>query len=87
MSQTTHKPAQPRTTPPLSGLALEIALLFRAENADPFHVLGPQVVERDRATRVVVRVLQPHAAEVAVLFGKHVLLRKGKKNYVVVTAK
>ena len=73
MSQATHNPAKARTSPPLSGVALEIAQLLRAENADPFHVLGPHLVERDAARRVVVRVLQPHAAEVAILIGSSVI--------------
>lgn len=50
--------------PPLS----DNALLLRAEHPDPFGVLGPHEVERDGARRMVVRVIHPFAAEVAVLF-------------------
>ena len=45
----------------------ENARLLRAEHSDPLGVLGPHVVERDGAARLVVRTIQPFAAEVAVL--------------------
>ena len=45
----------------------ENARLLRAEHPDPLGILGPHVVQRDGAARLVVRTIQPYAAEVAVL--------------------
>ena len=50
-------------------LARDLELLLRAENGDPFRVLGPHFEERDGVRRLVIRVLQPHAAAVEVLIG------------------
>ena len=68
MSQATDKQRE-AAAEPLSGLARESALLLRGEHAKAAEVLGPHQVERNGARRVAVRVLQPHAAEVTVLFG------------------
>jgi 1,4-alpha-glucan branching enzyme len=48
----------------------EIELLVRAEHSDPFRVLGPHAVESGGKRTIVIRTLQPHAASVAVLWGK-----------------
>jgi len=52
---------------PASELELELAALARAEHGEPFRLLGPQIVERDRAQRVLVRTIQPYAASVSVI--------------------
>jgi len=45
----------------------EIALLLRAENRDPFRLLGPHLVEEHEQRRVVVRGFFPRASEAFVL--------------------
>ena len=54
-------------------LERDLGLLLRAENGDPFRVLGPHFEEREGVRRLVIRVLQPHAAAVAVLIGNEVI--------------
>ena len=54
-------------------LERDLGLLLRAENGDPFRVLGPHFEERDGVRRLVIRVLQPHAAAVEVLIGNEAI--------------
>ncbi len=54
-------------------LERDLRLLLRAENGDPFRVLGPHFEERDGVRRLVIRVLQPHAAAVEVLIGNEAI--------------
>ena len=67
--------AEPETAVPdvplteQEALERDLGLLLRAENSDPFRVLGPHFEERDGVRRLVIRVLQPHAAAVEVLIG------------------
>lgn len=68
MARLTEKPGAKPSGQKLSGVAQELDLLLRAEHSDPFRLLGPHVVERDGARRVVIRTLQPHAASVEVVF-------------------
>jgi 1,4-alpha-glucan branching enzyme len=49
----------------------DVALLVRAENRDPFRLLGPHVVEEDERRRLVVRGFFPRASEVFVLLQGH----------------
>src|ERR1700680_4007501 len=55
-------------------LERDLQLLLRAENGDPFRVLGPHFEERDGVRRLVIRVLQPHAAAVEVLIGREAVV-------------
>ena len=52
---------------PATELELELTALARAEHGEPFRLLGPHIVERDRAQRVLVRTIQPYAASVSVI--------------------
>jgi len=52
---------------PASELELELAALARAEHGEPFRLLGPHIVERDRAQRILVRTIQPYASSVSVI--------------------
>ena len=53
--------------------ATDAQLLLRAQHSDPFAYLGPHAVEREGARRVVVRAVQPHAAQVSILIaGKEI---------------
>jgi 1,4-alpha-glucan branching enzyme len=56
---------------PESGLPREIALLVRAENQDPFHVLGAHIVEEGDARRLVARGFFPRASEAYVFIEGH----------------
>src|SRR5882757_4633675 len=58
-------------TDPVSELEREIALLLRAENRDPFRLLGPHIVEEAEEKRLVVRGFFPRASEVSVLLKGH----------------
>ncbi len=49
------------------GLAQEIELIRRAEHADPFHILGPHLVEVDGEKRLAIRFFLPRAREVSVV--------------------
>ena len=55
----------------LSELERDIALLLRAENRDPFRLLGPHIVEEAEEKRLVVRGFFPRASEVCVLLKGH----------------
>jgi 1,4-alpha-glucan branching enzyme len=48
-------------------LAQEIDLIRRAEHADPFHILGPHVVEVNGEKRLAIRSFLPQAREVSVV--------------------
>lgn len=50
-----------------NGMEREIALLLRAENRDPFRLLGPHLVEEGEGKRLVVRGYFPRAARASVL--------------------
>ena len=52
---------------PKSEFERDVALLLRAENRDPFRLLGPHLVEDDEARRLVVRGFFPRAAAAFVL--------------------
>src|ERR1700730_12091599 len=54
-------------------LERDLGLLLRAESGGPRRVLGPHFEERDGVRRLVIRVLQPHAAAVEVLIGNEVI--------------
>ena len=49
----------------------DVALLVRAENRDPFRLLGPHVREKDERRHLVVRGFFPRASEVFVLLQGH----------------
>jgi 1,4-alpha-glucan branching enzyme len=49
----------------------DVALLVRAENRDPFRLLGPHILEEDERRRLVVRGFFPRASEVFVLLQGH----------------
>jgi 1,4-alpha-glucan branching enzyme len=57
----------PPDTEPLSELERDIALLLRAENRDPFRLLGPHVVHEGEEKRLVVRGFFPRAAYASVI--------------------
>ncbi len=59
------KPAAPNER--LSELKREIALLLRAENRDPFRLLGPHIVEEGNAKRLVARAFFPRASAASVI--------------------
>ena len=63
------EPARGQVPTEKPSLESEIALLLRAEHADPFSLLGPHEVERDGVRRFVIRVLQPYAESVSVILG------------------
>lgn len=50
-------------------MAREIALLVRAENHDPFHVLGPHIIEAGETRYLVARGFLPRASEAFVILG------------------
>jgi 1,4-alpha-glucan branching enzyme len=56
---------------PEAGLARELALLVRAENHDPFHVLGAHIVEEGDTRRLVARGFFPRASEAFALIEGH----------------
>lgn len=45
----------PAEVEPVSELERDIALLLRAENRDPFRLLGPHIVEEGEEKRLVTR--------------------------------
>ena len=49
----------------------DVVLLVRAENRDPFRLLGPHIVEEGEQKRLVVRGFLPRAIEVSVLLEGH----------------
>jgi 1,4-alpha-glucan branching enzyme len=49
----------------------DIALLLRAENRDPFRLLGPHIVEEPEEKRLVVRGFFPRASEASVILKGH----------------
>jgi len=48
----------------------EIELVLRAEHSDPFHFLGPHPANLSGKSAIAIRTFQPHAARVAILWGK-----------------
>ncbi len=60
--------AQPHPATP-AALRAGIDRLARGENADPFSILGPHIVEAVGEHRMLVRTFQPRAAAVSVLTG------------------
>ena len=61
----------PAQTEPISELEQDIALLLRAENRDPFRLLGPHIVEEGDEKRLVVRGFFPRATQVSVILEDH----------------
>jgi 1,4-alpha-glucan branching enzyme len=57
----------PAEAEPLSELERDIAALLRAENRDPFRLLGPHFVEHDEEKRLVVRGFFPRAAQASII--------------------
>ena len=76
-----NDPGIVRTADGQSSLAHELELLLNAEHADAFGVLGPHFfdegfehgAEHREKARLAIRILQPYAAEVAVLLGDRVI--------------
>jgi len=56
----------PAETEPVSEFERDIALLLRAENRDPFRLLGPHIVEEGEEKRLVARGFFPRATQVSV---------------------
>ena len=56
---------------PLNEFERDVALLLRAENRDPFRLLGPHVVEEGDGKRLVVRGFFPRASEASVVLNGH----------------
>lgn len=67
MAEVVENASQGIPKEPATELELELAALARAEHGEPFRLLGPHIVERDRAQRVLVRTIQPYAASVSVI--------------------
>jgi len=61
----------PDETEPASEVERDIALLLRAENRDPFRLLGPHVAEEGEKKRLVVRGFFPRATQVSVILEDH----------------
>src|SRR5450759_3366181 len=61
----------PAETEPVSEFERDIALLLRAENRDPFRLLGPHIVEEGEEKRLVVRGLFPRATQISVILKDH----------------
>jgi hypothetical protein len=57
----------PAEIEPVNELERDIALLLRAENRDPFRLLGPHIVEENEEKRLVVRGYFPGATQASVL--------------------
>ena len=57
----------PAETEPVNEFERDIALLARAENRDPFRLLGPHIVEVNEEQRLVVRGFFPGAAQATVI--------------------
>jgi 1,4-alpha-glucan branching enzyme len=60
-------PNEPLLKEEPTGIALEIALLLKAENRDPFHLLGPHIIEEGGPKRLVARGFFPHAQTASVI--------------------
>jgi len=58
-------------TGPVTELERDIALLLRAENRDPFRLLGPHIVEENESKRLVVRGFFPRATQASVILKDH----------------
>jgi 1,4-alpha-glucan branching enzyme len=58
-------------TEPLSEFEREIALLLRAENRDPFRLLGPHIAEEGDSKWIVVRGYFPQASDASVAIERH----------------
>ncbi|MGA8767482.1 MAG: 1,4-alpha-glucan branching protein GlgB [Candidatus Acidiferrales bacterium] len=56
-------------TPVTGGLKDEFEDLIRAEESDPFRLLGPHWVERDGTRSLAIRAFRPDARELTVLWG------------------
>ena len=56
---------------PVNEFERDIALLLRAENRDPFRLLGPHIVEEGEERRLVVRGFFPRAVQVSVILKGH----------------
>lgn len=68
MSVTNPSPGELQAdTAATNGTEREIALLLRAENRDPFRLLGPHLVEEGEEKRLVVRGYFPRATRASVL--------------------
>ena len=51
-----------------SAVAAELDQILHAEHPDPFHVLGPHLVEKDGKPHVAIRAFLPHAVSANVVF-------------------
>jgi 1,4-alpha-glucan branching enzyme len=68
LSVTKPSPGTPAAeTKPVSELERDIALLLRAENRDPFRLLGPHIIEDGEEKRLVARAFFPRATQVFLL--------------------
>jgi len=56
---------------PVNEFERDIALLLRAENRDPFRLLGPHIVEENEERRLVVRGYFPGATQASILLDGH----------------
>jgi 1,4-alpha-glucan branching enzyme len=64
--------SEPAAEPePVNEMERDIALLLRAENRDPFRLLGPHIFEEGEEKRLVVRGFFPRASEVSVELKGH----------------
>src|SRR5579863_8447509 len=61
----------PSETEQMSEIERDIALLLRAENRDPFRLLGPHIVEEGEEKRLLVRGFFPRATEVSIVVREH----------------
>ena len=57
----------PAETEPVSEFERDVALLARAENRDPFRLLGPHIVEVNEEQRLVVRGFFPRATQASLI--------------------
>ncbi len=69
--RSTHSSVPPTALAHVSEFERDVALLVRAENRDPFRVLGPHIVEEGDQRRLVVRGFFPRASEASVLLQGH----------------
>ena len=61
----------PAATEPVNEVEHDIALLLRAENRDPFRLLGPHIVEENDGKRLVVRGFFPKATQTSIVLSAH----------------
>jgi 1,4-alpha-glucan branching enzyme len=61
----------PAQSAPVSELEQDIALLLRAENRDPFRLLGPHVIEDGEERHLVVRGFFPQAKQASIILQDH----------------